>query len=75
MFALWSPCAKNGCPMPGIVKFEFTEDGQTYTALLCPLCALKPKDLFAGVREVQKQDRLLRRDPGGPIAPEGGPDA
>lgn len=74
MLGLWPACARTGCPMPGVVRFEFTEEGQTYTALLCPLCALKPKELFAGVKEVRKQDRLERREQGGPIAPEG-PDA
>jgi len=74
MLGVWPACARNGCPMPGVVRFEFTEDGETYTALLCPICVLKAKELFAGVREIRRQDRIGRRDPGGPITSEG-PDA
>jgi len=64
MLGLWPACARNGCPMPGVVKFEFTEDGKTYTALLCPLCVTKVGELFAGVREIRKLDRLERREDG-----------
>jgi hypothetical protein len=52
------------------VKFEFTEDGQTYTAMVCPRCLLDAGKLFSDVRELRKLDRLERREAGGPVVPE-----
>jgi len=55
--------------MPGIVKFEFTEDEETYTAFLCPLCVFKAKELFAEAKELRRLDRLERSERGGPVIP------
>ena len=70
MLGLLPACARNGCPFPGIVKFEFTEDGQTYTAMVCPRCLLDAGKLFSDVRELRKLDRLERREASGPVVPE-----
>lgn len=61
--ALWPDCAKQGCGLPGLFRFEFVEDGRKIVAFLCPSCILEAPRFLEEIAAVKEQDHLTASQP------------
>jgi hypothetical protein len=58
MFGL-PPCARHGCPLPGIFKVEVVDSTGQVTAYVCPLCLTQVPVLLQEMTEVREERKLL----------------
>lgn len=65
-------CARKGCRLPGLFKFEFVDDGRKLEAFLCPACFLDAPAFLEEVAALRTQDRLSEERPRLPAPPETG---
>lgn len=61
MFGL-PPCARKGCPLPGIFKVEYVDITGDITAFVCPLCLAQIPKLLQEMAEVREERKLLMQD-------------
>lgn len=60
----WPPCAKTGCPWPGILKIKMTDEHGPLAAYLCPLCVGQAPALLEEMAAVRRE--RIRLLPGTP---------
>jgi hypothetical protein len=55
-------CSRDGCPWPGLFRFEFTDDDGPLTAFLCPACVPRAAELLREIAALRKRQRLPFED-------------
>jgi len=53
------PCARKGCPLPGIFKVEIVDATGPLTAFVCPLCLVQIPGLLHEMSDIREEQKLL----------------